>query len=182
MPLVFVLLAVLLLLVLFVLSVPLSLLQRYRTGTARRPARGWVATVNVVSLIVSTGLFLLTAAVTGLWVADALLYALLGLAVGALLGLLGLAATRWEATPRSLHFTPNRWLVLVLMLVVTARLLYGFWRAWGAWRTTDQLAGWLAEAGLAGSLAAGAVVLGYALAYWAGIRARVQRHGLTPPG
>ena len=176
MPLVLVALALMLLLALFFLSVPLSLVQRYRAGTARRPARGWVAAVNVLTQALSTGLFLAAAAVTSFWVPDALAYTLVGLTVGGVLGLLGLAATRWEVTPRSLHFTPNRWLVLVLMLVVTARLLYGFWRAWAAWGSAGPGAGWLAEAGVAGSLAAGAVVLGSTLTYWVGVRRRLLRH------
>lgn len=175
MPLVPVVLALLLLLALFFLALPLSLVRRYRVGTARRPARGWIAAVNVLTLALSTGLFLLAAGVTSLWVPDILVYSLLGLTAGGVLGLLGLAATRWEATPGSLHFTPNRWLVLVLMLVVSARLLYGFWRAWAAWGSGGPGAEWLAAAGVAGSMAAGAVVLGYTLTYWVGVRRRLLR-------
>jgi hypothetical protein len=174
---VFALLALLLLVPLFLLGLPLSLVRRYRMGTARRPARGWVAAVNVLMLALSTGLFLAAAAVTSVWVPDALVYTLVGLAIGGVLGLLGLAATRWETTHRSLHFTPNRWLVLALMLVVTARLLYGFWRAWAAWGSVGPGAEWLAAAGVAGSMAAGAVVLGYTLTYWVGVRRRLLRHG-----
>jgi hypothetical protein len=181
-PLVLLALALLLLLPLFVLLVPLSLVQRYRAGTARRPARGWVVALNLVALALSTGLFVATAAMTSLWVPDAFLYTLIGLAAGGVLGLLGLATTRWEATHPSLHFTPNRWLVLALILVVTSRIVYGLWRAWEAWRSTDAGAGWLAEAGVAGSMAAGALVLGYALTYWLGVRARLRRHARTPPG
>ena len=176
MPLVLVALALLLLVALFFLGVPLSLVRRYRAGTARRPARGWVAAFNVLTLALSTGLFLLAAGVTSLWVPDALAYTLVGLGIGGVLGLLGLAATRWEATHRALHFTPNRWLVLALMLVVTARLLYGFWRAWSAWGSTVLGTERLAEAGVAGSLAAGALILGYTLTYWLGIRRRLLRH------
>ena len=179
MPLVLLALALLLLLPLFVLLLPLSLVQRYRAGTARRPARGWVVTLNLLALALSTGIFLATAAMTSLWVPDAFLYTLLGLAAGGVLGLLGLATTRWEATHPSLHFTPNRWLVLALLLVVTSRIVYGFWRSWEAWRSTG--AGWLAEAGVAGSMAAGALVLGYALTYWLGVRALLRRHARTPP-
>jgi hypothetical protein len=170
-------LVLLLILPLFFLTIPLSLVRRYRVGTARRPARGWVAAFNVLALALSTGLFLAAAGVSSLWVPDALAYALVGLAAGGVLGLLGLAATRWEAAPGSLHFTPSRWLVLVLLLVVTSRLLYGFWRAWTAWRSTGPGSGWLAEAGLAGSMAAGALVLGYTLVYWVGVRWRLLRHG-----
>ena len=176
MPLVLAALAVLLLLALFVLGLPLSLVRRYRMGTARRPARRWVATVNVLALALSTGLFLLAAGLTNLWVEEALRYTLAGLAAGALLGLLGLAATRWETAPGSLHYTPNRWIVLGLMLLVTGRILYGFWRAWQAWRSLGSGADWLAETGVAGSMAAGAAILGYAFAYSWGVRRRLLRH------
>ena len=52
--------------------------------------------------------------------------------LGTGLGLVGLVLTRWEPTPATLHYTPNRWLVLVVTLMVSARVLYGFWRSWKA--------------------------------------------------
>jgi len=161
---------------------PLSLVLRYRAGTARRLARGWVATVNVLGIAASAALFLAVAALTSLWVPRAFTYTLLGLAGGCLLGLLGLLSSRWEATPGSLHYTPNRWLVLAITLVVTSRLIYGFWRGWQAWRSTPGDTSLLVAFGAAGSLAAGAVVLGYYLAYWTGIWRRLKRHGRTRPG
>lgn len=33
-------------------------------------------------------------------------------------------------TPRTLHDTPTRWLVLAITLVVAARIVYGLWRGW----------------------------------------------------
>jgi len=155
---------------------PLSLVLRYRAGTARRPARRWVAAINLAAVGVSTALLLLVAAVTSYWIPVALEYALLGLAGGCLLGLLGLRASRWEETPGSLHFTPSRALVLAVTLVVAARLLYGLWRSWHAWHTTPGDQSWLAASGAAGSLAAGALVLGYYLTYWAGVWHRIRRH------
>ena len=83
---------------------------------------------------------------------------------------------RWEAGGASLHYTPNRWLVLGISLVVTARLAFGFWRSWQAWHATSDYGSWAAESGVAGSLAAGAVVLGYYLTYWLGVRRRVRWH------
>jgi hypothetical protein len=154
---------------------PLSLLLRYRRGTARRLARGWVATLNVVSLALSAGLLLTTAAVSSFWVPRALGYTAAGLATGGLLGMLGVALTRWEPTPGRLYYTPSRGLVLAITLVVTGRLLYGFWRAWHAWHVVAGDESWLARAGAAGSMAAGALVLGYYTAYWAGVRRRVRR-------
>jgi hypothetical protein len=155
---------------------PLSLVLRYRAGTARRPARRWVAAINLAAVAISAALLLMAAAVASYWIPVAFRYALLGLAGGCLLGLLGLWLSRWEVTPRSLHYTPSRALVLAITLVVTARLLYGFWRSWHAWHSTPGDASWLAASGAAGSLAAGALVLGYYLTYWAGVWRRLSRH------
>jgi hypothetical protein len=174
-PLLVLALALLAILALFVLLLPLSLVQRYRLGKARRLARGWVVTTNLISLALSAAVFLAGAAITSVWVPRALLYSVLGLLAGCLLGLLGLAASRWEPGPAGLHYTPNRWLVLALTLLVSGRLAYGFWRGWQAWRQDPGDAGWLAAIGVAGSMAAGAVVLGYYLAYWAGLRRLLGR-------
>jgi hypothetical protein len=154
-PLIAILIALLFVIAL-VLALPLSLVLRYRAGTARRLGRKWVATVNLMSLIVSAGLFLWVAAITTFWVPQAFSYSLAGLMIGGALGLLGLALTRWEGTPRATHYTPNRWLVLVIALAVTTRLLYGLWRIWHAWRASGADESWIAAAGVAGSLAVGA--------------------------
>jgi hypothetical protein len=156
--------------------IPVSLIQRYRIGTARRAARGWVATLNVIALVCSTAMLLTMSVVMTVWVPDAFIYTLAGFAMGIALGGVGLWASRWEAAPGSLHYTPNRWLVLAITVIVSSRLLYGFWRSWHAWRFTPEDTSWLAEAGAAGSLGAGAVVLGYYLTYWWGVRRRVTRH------
>ena len=162
--------------VLIVIAIPLSLIQRYRVGKARRTARGWVTTLNVVIIALSTGLFLWAAALTSLWVPEAFSYSILGLAGGGILGVLGLALTQWEASPRRLHYTPNRWLILILTLTVTARLLYGFWRGWQAWSAAKSETSWLAASGAAGSLAVGAIVLGYYLTYSAGVWRRLRHY------
>jgi hypothetical protein len=152
---------------------PFALFQRYRAGTARRLARPWVATLNLVAMVFSVGFFLLVSGLTTVWVENAFAAAVGGVAVGAMLGLIGLWATRWEATPRSLHYTPNRWLVLAVTLVVTARLLYGFVRAWMTLGSTTDEASLIAAFGVPGSLGAGATVLGYYLAYGIGVRRRI---------
>ena len=159
---------------------PLALVLRYRAGTARRQARGWVATLNLVALSISTSLFLLGAGLTSIWVPHALGYSLLGLLGGIALGIIGLWLSRWERAPQSLHYTPNRWLVLAITLVVTSRMAYGLWRGWHAWGSTPDKSSWLAAAGAAGSLAAGAVVLGYYLVYWVGVSRRLKRHKSGP--
>jgi hypothetical protein len=158
---------------------PLVLVQRYRAGTARQLARGWLAAINLTGLAISVVFFLTGAAITSFWVPSALSYTAAGLGGGCLLGLVGLALTRWEPGARSLHFTPNRWLVLAITLVVTARLLYGFWRGWQSWHSAVDGGSWIVASGAAGALAAGAVVLGYYLTYWAGVRRRLSRHRRT---
>ena len=156
--------------------IPFTIVQRYRVGTSRQRARGWLATINLVGLVLSVIFFLVGAAVTSYWDPRALSYSLMGLAGGLLLGVIGLLLTRWEPMRGELHYTPNKLLVLVLTLVITARLAYGFWRSVQAWRLADGDVSWLASAGVAGSLSAGAVVLGYYLAYWFGVRRRYRRH------
>jgi hypothetical protein len=135
-----------------------------------------VVTINLVGLALSTTLFFVGASVTSLWVPNALSYALGGFTAGCLFGLLGLALSRWEPSPGVLHYTPNRWLVLGITLVVTARLLFGLARSWRAWKTAPDYATWAAASGAAGSLGAGAVVLGYYLTYWFGVRRRLRRY------
>ena len=157
------------------LLIPVSLIQRYRVGTSRQRARGWLAGLNLAGLALSMVLFLISAAITSIWVPEALTYTAGGLATGALLGLLGLWLTRWEPSAGTLHYTPNRWLVLAITLTVTLRIGYGFWRGWESWRAGISGGSWFVASGLAGSLAAGAIVLGYYLVYWIGVRRRLRR-------
>ena len=172
--------ALLLFLALIILAsialLPLTLVQRYRVGTARRPARAWLVAINLAGTAISAALFVAAAAITSTWVPNAFTYTVIGLAAGLSLGLLGLALTRWESTPRFLYYTPNRLLVLGVTLIVTARVLYGFWRSWHAWTAGLEYSSWAVESGIAGSMAAGAVVLGYYLAFWMGVRRRLKRH------
>jgi hypothetical protein len=156
--------------------IPISLVQRYRMGTSRRLARGWVATLNLAALTLSVVLVLISAAFTNVWVPDALRFTAMGLAGGALLGMVGLWLTRWEDTPQALHYTPPRLLVLLVTLIVTARILFGFWRAGRAWEAGMDRPAWFVGGEVAGTMAAGAVVLGYYLAYWVGVRYRLKRH------
>jgi hypothetical protein len=169
----------LLLVVALVLATPFLLYLRYRTGTMRRRGREWVANVNLASLGLSAALLVWVAALTTFWVPHAFSYSLAGLLAGSLLGFLGLALTRWEMTPRGLHYTPNRWLVLLVTLAVITRLLYGLWRLWHAWRAAPSDGSWLASAGVAGSIAVGALVVGYYLAYFAGVRWKLRAQPRT---
>ena len=169
-----VLVALLLIPLLVVVVIPLSLVMRLRRGTMRRQARGWVLTANVIAVAISTLMFSIGALIAGRWVPDAWPYSLLGLGTGAMLGLIGFALTRWESSRGVVHYTPNRWLVLGVTLVVAARIVYGFWRVYAAWQAgSDQIAE-VAASGVAMSMAAAAVALGYYLIYWIAVRRRCR--------
>jgi len=160
--------------VILIALTPLLLMQRYRAGTARRQARRWLATLMLIATALSTVIFLFVAAITTIWVPDAFLAAIAGLCVGGVLGGLGLALTRWELTPRTMHYTPNRWLVLAITLMVSVRVLYGLWRSWVMARAGVEGTSLVMAFGIPESLAVGAAVVGYYLAYSAGLRWRIR--------
>jgi hypothetical protein len=169
-----VLLLLLLLPIALLVLMPLVLIQRYRAGSARRLARPWVATLTLVVVSISALFFLLAAAVTNLWIPKAFGAAAAGLGVGSVLGGLGLVLTRWEPTPGALHYTPNRWVILTITVVVLARILYGLWRSWAVAQAGLSGAAFVTAFGVPETLAAGAMVLGHQLAYNAGLRWRIH--------
>ena len=172
MPLLLLPLLVVALVLLWLLLMPLALWQRYRSGRSRRRAVRWVVTLNAWSLLVSVVLFLASAWIAGYWVDAALMYAGAGLLGGMLLGVMGLALTRFETTSQGVFYTPNRWLVLGLTLIVAARIGYGLYRMEQAW-VSDAHAAWLAQQGSV--LAVGGLLLGHYLAYAWGLRWRLPR-------
>ena len=169
------LLLLLLLPVALIALMPFILIQRYRVGSARRMARPWMAAFNFWVMLFSAICFLAGAAVTAFWVPRAFNGAVAGVLLGLALGVVGLVLTRWESTPATLHYTPNRWLVLIVTFIVSARVLYGLWRSWtvaeaGIYGTPMVLAFGIPE-----SLAAGGMVIGYYVAYSVGVRRRIRR-------
>ena len=76
-----------------------------------------------------------------------LTYTAAGLATGCGLGVAGLMLTRWEVVGGRLHYTPDRWLVLAITLIVTARVFYGFYRSYQAWQATLDRMAWVAASG-----------------------------------
>jgi hypothetical protein len=161
--------------IIFIALMPVMLIQRYRAGKARRLARAWVATLNLALMAFSAVFFLTSAAFTTIWIPNAFSGAALGIAVGVVLGGLALGITRWESTPRSLHYTPNRWLVLIVTLLVTARIVYGLGRSLAVARAGATGTALVTAFGVPESLAAGATVIGYYLAYNAGLRWRIRQ-------
>ena len=160
---------------LWVLLLPLSILQRYRHGRARRRIQPWFVGANAWLLLLSALIFVAVAAALEPWIAHGPRDAAIGMAVGAGFGVLGLQVDRFEATAEGLFRTPNRWLVLGMAVLLAARVALGLWLAWNDGSQAGA-AGWLTRGGLLG---VGGVLLGYALATAWGLRARVTRR---PPG
>ena len=86
----------------------LSLALRYRAGTARRPGRRWVATMNVWVTSFSAVFFLFFTFLISFWLGPTLRFALAGMGFGSLVGLVGLALTRWESHSEGFFYTPSR--------------------------------------------------------------------------
>jgi len=93
-----------------VVLVPVSLVLRYRAGTARRQARGWIAVLNLIGLAVSTMLFLMGATIANIWVPHTVSYSLLGLVP--ILSIVRWAKTLENATDYSLQNTVRQALFL----------------------------------------------------------------------
>ena len=153
----------------------LSLALRYRAGTARRQGRRWVATMNLWATSFSAALFLCFTFLISFWLGPTLRFALAGLAVGGLLGLLGLVLTRWESHPEGFFYTPSRWLALLIMLAIAARLVYGWWHTMHR-GVPDEQHWFLSASGTQLSVAVAAGLIGYYLVYAMGVHVRVTRH------
>jgi hypothetical protein len=169
--------------IIFMALMPVMLIQRYRAGKARRLARPWVITLNLAVMLFSAVFFLASAAFTTIWIPRSFTGAAAGMAIGLVLGAIGLAITRWESGLRELHYTPNRWLVLMVTLLVSARVLYGLYRSAAAARAGLEGTELITAFGVPESLAAGGAVIGYYVAYNAGLRwqlRRWQRRSLRP--
>jgi hypothetical protein len=167
----------LLIFVLFALAgvVLLSLALRYRAGTARRQARRWITTLNVWMTSFSAIFFLLFTLLLSIWAAAAFRFALIGMAVGGILGVLGLTLTRWESRPEGLFYTPSRWLAFVIVFAIAARVLYGWWRATHPSSAAGDQHWWITISGTQLSLAIAAGLIGYYLVYSIGVRLRLGR-------
>ena len=155
----------------------LSLALRYRAGTARRQGRRWVASLNVWMTSFSAVFFLSFTFLLSFWLGSAFRFALIGTAFGAILGLLGLAMTRWESQREGLFYTPSRWLALLVTLAIAARFVYGWWRATHSGSSPSGEQHWLMTAsGTELSLAVAAGLIGYYLVYSIGVHLQLARH------
>ena len=151
----------------------LSLVLRYRAGTARRQGRRWVASLNVWLTSLSAIFFLCFTLMISFWVGSAFRFSLIGMVCGGILGLLGLAMTRWERQSGALFYTPNRWLAILVTLAIAARFIYGWWHATHSGSSVSQH--WLmAASGTQLSLAVAAGLIGYYLVYSIGVRLQME--------
>jgi len=168
----------LLIFVLFALAgvVLLSLALRYRAGTARRQARRWVASLNVWMTSLSVVLFFSFTLLLSFWVGSAFRFALMGMCVGGILGLLGLALTRWESRPEGLFYTPSRWLAFIIVFAIAARVVYGWWRATHAGSAYGDQHWFNSASGTQLSMAIAGGLIGYYLVYSIGVRLRLARY------
>jgi len=152
----------------------LSLALRYRAGTARRQARHWVAKLNVWMTSLSVVFFLSFTFLLSFWVGSAFRYALIGMGIGGIFGLLGLALTRWEYRSEALFYTPSRWLAFLIVFAIAARVVYGWWHATHAASSAPGDQHWLTTAsGTQLSLAIAAGLIGYYLVYSIGVRVKI---------
>jgi hypothetical protein len=156
---------------LWVLLLPNAVIQRYRFGKARRRVQPWVVGANAWLLAVSALAFIAGAWVLANWVDGALFDAVVGLALGGVVGLVGLALDRFERTSQGMFRTPNRWLVLGLSALLAGRIAMGLWLAWSD-APAAGVSGWATRGGLIG---VGGVLLGFAVATAWGLRFRVAR-------
>jgi hypothetical protein len=172
-PVLLLLIAILIAACVVVLLTPLTLILRYRAGKARQRARPWLTNMNVALLSMSAVLCLVSALFMEIWTPYATRYALAGGGGGVLLGVLGLWLTRWEVTREGLYFQPKAWLVLLVTSIVAGRIAYAVWRTWEVWRAGGGEMTATVAHGVRGSLAAAAVVLGYYVTFWIGVRRRL---------
>jgi hypothetical protein len=155
----------------------LSLALRYRAGTARRQARPWVVSLNAWLTSFSAVFFISFTILLSFWVPSAFRFAVIGMGCGGILGLLGLAMTRWERRRDGLFYTPSRWLAVVITLAVAARFIYGWWRATHSGSSTAGDQHWILSASATQlSLAVAAGLIGYYLIYSIGVRLQIARH------
>jgi hypothetical protein len=178
MPLLIIPLVILILLALWLLLLPLSLWQRYRLGKARRKAWPWMVKLNSWALLFSGFVFLASMALTNFWWPGALGYALAGLGIGLVTGILGLWLSRFENTAQGMFYTPNPWLALSLTLLVAARIAMGFVEMWRYWQGREALS-IIPVLDHASLFAVAGLLIGYYLSYTWGLRRRLPRTPLS---
>jgi hypothetical protein len=133
--------------------------------------------MNVWATLFSSVFFLSFTLLFSFWVESAFRFALIGMTIGSVIGLLGLALTHWESRSEGLFYTPSRWLAFIIVFAIGARVLYGWWRATHLGASSADGPHWFTIAsGTQLSLAIAAGLIGYYLVYSIGVRLRLMRY------
>jgi hypothetical protein len=136
-----------------------------------------VASLNVWLTSFSAVFFLSFTLLLSFWIGSAFRFAVIGMAVGGVLALLGLMFTRWESRPEGLFYTPSRWLACIIVFAIAARILYTWWHATHHANGGGAAQHWVSDAsGTQISLAIAAGLIAYYLLYSIGVRLRLKRH------
>jgi hypothetical protein len=157
--------------------------RRFRTSFGRQPVQPKRMILRVVILSAIATAFLLVAlnqiTVIGAGVA--------GLALGGILGAVGLRLTRFELGPEGNFYTPNPYIGGTLSAILVARLIYRFLVVMPAMQMTAQHAAASGGNPYAGfqqsplTLAILMLTIGYYLTYYAGILLKVRASRGAPP-
>lgn len=153
--------------------VPLAVRQPYRVGVARQPQGAWAATLLVVSFSAAAVALMSTAAELGRLAAKAQPAVLGALGIGVLLGLLAYMLSTWQNHRGVIYFHPNQRVTLVIASLAMLRVAYGVWRIWSASGGVTVDPRWMTSVGMAGTLAAAALLTGYGLGFWGAVRLRI---------
>jgi hypothetical protein len=157
--------------------------RRFRTSFGRQPVQTKRMIVRIVILSAVATAFLVFAlshlAVIGAGVA--------GLALGGIVGVVGLRLTRFELGPEGNFYTPNPYIGGTLSAILVARIVYRFLVVMPAVQMTAQHAAASGGNPYAGfqqsplTLAILMVTIGYYVTYFAGILLKVRASQVAPP-
>ena len=153
---------------------PLAARQSYRVGAARHPEGAWASTWLVASFLVAAGALLGTVAELGRLAAKAEPAVTAALVIGVLVGLLAYTLSTWQSHRGIVYFHPNQRVTYAIVALASLRIGYGCWLIWSV-PTVAVERQWLAAVGMAGTLAAAALLAGYGLGFWGAVRVRIVR-------
>lgn len=155
--------------------VPLAAWRSYRIGAARHPEGAWASTWLVVSFLVAAAALGGTAAELGRLASKAEPAVTGALIIGVLVGLLAFTLSTWQNHRGIVFFHPNQRVTYGIAGIMLLRITYGLWRIWSVPGVPGADRRWMASVGMAGTLAAAALLTGYGLGFWGAVRVRIAR-------
>jgi hypothetical protein len=153
--------------------VPLAVRQPYRVGVARHPGGAWASTVLAVSFLVAAAALLGATVELGRLAPKARPAVMGALGIGVLVGLLAFTLSTWQNHRGIVYFHPNQRVTLAITGLTMLRIAYGLWLLWSASGAVSVDRRWMASVGMAGTLAAAAVLTGYGFGFWGAVRVRI---------